>query len=138
MVVITDIGDSTDIHSTHKRPVGERLTLAARAVAYKESIEYSGPVYESMKIKDAKIILSFTHNGTGLVAKDGALKGFEIAGADKKFVPATAIIYTDKVIVSTESIKDPVAVRYGWKNSPVINLFNKENLPATPFKTDVD
>ena len=138
MVVITDIGDSTDIHPTHKRPVGERLALAARAIAYKETIEYAGPVYESMKITDGKIILSFSHKGTGLVAKDGALKGFVIAGADKKFVPATAIISGDKVIVSAESIKEPVAVRYGWKNNPDINLFNKENLPASPFRTDVD
>jgi sialate O-acetylesterase len=138
MVVITDIGDSTDIHPTHKRPVGERLALAARAIVYKESIEYAGPVYESMKIKDGKIILSFTHKGTGLVAKDGALKGFVIAGADKKFVPAIAIISGDNVIVSAESIKNPIAVRYGWKSSPDINLFNKENLPATPFRTDVD
>ncbi|MDP4291312.1 MAG: sialate O-acetylesterase [Bacteroidota bacterium] len=138
MVVITDIGDSINIHPTHKRPVGERLALAARAIAYKEAIEYAGPVYKSMKISDGKIILSFTHVGTGLVAKDGALKGFIIAGSDKKFVPATAIISEDKVIVSAESIKEPLAVRYGWKNSPDINLFNKEDLPASPFRTDVE
>ena len=138
MIVTTDIGDSADIHPTHKRPVGERLALAARAIAYKESIEYTGPVYESMKITDGKTVLIFSHKGTGLVAKDGDLKGFVIAGADKKFVPATAIINGDKVIVSAVSIKEPIAVRYGWKNSPDVNLFNKENLPASPFRTDVD
>jgi len=82
--------------------------------------------------------LSFDHLGGGLVAKDGALKGFTIAGADKKFVAANAVIAGDTVVVSAAAVKAPVAVRYGWANVPEINLFNKADLPATPFRTDVE
>ncbi len=137
MAVITDIGNEHDIHPTKKEPVGDRLALAARALAYGEKIEYSGPVYDSMKIKDNQVILSFTHLGGGLMAKDGDLKGFTIAGADAQFVPATAKIDGDTIVVSSPSVAKPVAVRYGWANTPDVNLFNKEGLPAPPFRTDV-
>lgn len=136
MVVTTDVGDEKNIHPIKKEPVGARLALAARAIAYNEKIEYSGPVYSGMKIQDAKAILNFTHIGGGLMAKNGELKGFSIAGADGNFVPATAKIEGDKVAVSSDSISKPAAVRYGWAKTPDVNLFNKEGLPATPFRTD--
>jgi sialate O-acetylesterase len=138
MAVITDIGHPTDIHPTQKEPVGQRLAFAARALAYGEKIEYSGPLYQAMKAKGNKIAVNFTHVGGGLVAKDGDLKGFTIAGADGKFVPAKAEIKGANVIVSAEGVTDPKAVRYGWANVPDVNLFNKEGIPASPFRTDVD
>ena len=137
MAVITDIGNETNIHPTQKEPVGARLALAARAIAYGEKIEYSGPVYQAMKVKGNRAILSFTHIGGGLVAKGGDLKGFTIAGADGNFVPATAVIEGDKVAVSSPQVAKPVAVRYGWAATPDVNLFNQQGLPATPFRTDV-
>ncbi|MDA0841034.1 MAG: sialate O-acetylesterase [Planctomycetota bacterium] len=137
MVVTTDCGDPTEIHPPNKEPVGARLALAARAVAYGETVEYSGPIYESMNIEGDHIVLSFKHVGTRLEARGGDLKGFTIAGADKKFVTAAAKIEGDTVVVSSAEIPRPVAVRYGWANVPEVNLFNKEGLPASPFRTDL-
>ena len=137
MAVTTDYGDANDIHPKKKEPVGNRLSLAARALAYGEKLVYSGPLYQEMKAAGDKAWISFSHLGGGLVAKDGDLKGFTIAGADGKFVPAKAEIKGDKVIVSAEGVADPKAVRYGWENVPDVNLFNKEGLPASPFRTDV-
>jgi len=138
MVVITDVGDATDIHPKQKEPVGARLALAARAIAYGEKIEYSGPVFDALKIDGERAVLSFKHLGSGLLAKDGDLQGFTIAGANKKFVAAKAEIKGDTVVVSSEEVRVPVAVRYGWENVPHVNLFNKEGLPASPFRTDAD
>jgi sialate O-acetylesterase len=138
MAVTTDVGNATDIHPTSKEPVGQRLALAARALAYGEKLEYSGPLYQSMTTKGDKIALSFTHTGGGLVAKDGELKGFTIAGADGKFVPAKAEIHGSNIIVTAEGVAEPKAVRYGWANVPDVNLYNKQGLPASPFRTDVD
>ena len=137
MAVTTDYGDANDIHPKQKEPVGNRLSLAARALAYGEKIVYSGPLYQEMKAAGDKAWISFSHLGVGLMAKDGDLKGFTIAGADGKFVPAKAQIKGDKVIVSAEGVAEPKAVRYGWENVPDVNLFNKEGLPASPFRTDV-
>ena len=137
MAVTTDVGDANDIHPTRKEPVGQRLALAARALAYGDQIEYSGPLYDSMVARDGKIILSFKHVGGGLIAMDGDLKGFTIAGGDGKFVPAQATIEGSTVVVSAGAVANPVAVRYGWANVPDVNLFNKEGLPASPFRTDV-
>lgn len=137
MVVTYDCDDTLDVHPGNKQPVGERIALAVRAVGYGEKIEFSGPVYQSMKVDGNKAILTFTHVGTGLVAKNGDLKDFTIAGDDKKFVPAKAVIEKDKVIVTAEGVENPVAVRAGWRLCPQMNLTNKENLPATPFRTDV-
>ncbi len=137
MAVITDCGAATNIHPPQKEPVGQRLALAARAVAYGEPIEYSGPMYDSMTVTGAQVVLSFQHTGTGLVAKDGDLKGFTIAGTDKVFTNATATIDDKRVIVSSPAVAQPVAVRYGWANVPAVNLFNKEGLPASPFRTDL-
>lgn len=136
MAVITDVGDPKDIHPKQKEPVGARLALAARAIAYGEKIEYSGPVYDSMKVDGNKAVLSFKHVGTGLTMKGDKLQGFAIAGEDKKFVWADAQIQDDKIVVSSPKVEKPVAVRYGWANYPVVNLWNKDGIPATPFRTD--
>lgn len=138
MTVITDYGDARNLHPPQKEPVGQRLALAARAVAYGEKIEYSGPLYDSHKISGNRVVLHFKHVGSGLLAKDGDLKGFVMAGADKKFVPAEARIDGDTVVVSSPQVAAPVAVRYGWAKVPDVNLFNKEGLPASPFRTDSD
>jgi sialate O-acetylesterase len=136
IAVITGLGEEHNIHPTKKEPVGERLALAARHIAYGEDIVYSGPIFKKMKVKGDKAILSFDHVGSGLEARDGALKGFAICGADKKFVWANAEIDGDKVIVSSPEVQKPVAVRYGWADYPVVNLWNKDGLPASPFRTD--
>jgi sialate O-acetylesterase len=135
MVVTTDVGDANDIHPTRKEPVGARLALAARALAYGETLDYSGPVFDAMTVEGSKALLSFKHLGGGLVAKDGPLRGFEISSDGKKFVPAKAEIIGDKVVVSAEGIAVPSAVRYAWSNIPDVNLFNRTGLPASPFKT---
>jgi sialate O-acetylesterase len=136
MAVITDAGDEKDIHPKKKEPVGARLALAALAIAYRKPIVYSGPVYESMKIDGDRVILSFKHTGGGLVAQGGALTGFTIAGEDRKFVNAQAEIRGNKVAVWSQQVPRPVAVRFGWANYPVVNLYNAEGLPASPFRTD--
>lgn len=137
MAVITDVGDEKDIHPTKKAPVGERLALLARAIAYNEKIVHSGPVYKKAETKGDRIILSFDHVGSGLVARDGSLKGFSIAGADRKFFWARAEILPDNTIaVWSPTVSEPVAVRFGWADYPVVNLWNREGLPASPFRTD--
>lgn len=136
MAVITDVGDPGNIHPVKKKPVGERLALAAEGIAYHEKIEFSGPIYRSMKIEGNKAVLSFDHAGSGLEARGGDLKGFAICGEDKKFVWAKAEIQGKQVAVSAESVPHPVAVRYGWADCPVVNLWNQAGLPASPFRTD--
>lgn len=138
IAVITDVGHETDIHPPLKEPVGVRLALNARALAYGEKIEYLGPVYKEAKIDGATATLSFDHVGGGLVAKDGDLTGFTVAGEDKVFHPAKATIKGDTVVVTSDKVPAIKAVRYGWVNfaKPTINLFNKDGLPATPFRTD--
>ena len=136
MAVTTDIGHPTDIHPKDKQPIGERLALAARALAYGEPVEYSGPDYDSMTVKGNRVTLAFKHVGGGLVAKDGDLKGFTVAGADGEFVDAKAVIEGNTIVVSSETVAVPTAVRYGWTNVPDINLWNKADLPASPFQTD--
>jgi sialate O-acetylesterase len=138
MAVTIDCGDADDIHPAYKQPVGARLALAARALAYGEKIEYSGPVFASAQFAGSRAVLRFTHLGGGLVAKDGALIGFTIAGADKVFHAANAVIEDGTVAVSAPEVPQPAAVRYGWANVPVGNLFNAAGLPASPFRTDVD
>jgi len=136
VAVITDVGEENDIHPQKKEPVGARLALAARGIAYGEKITFSGPIYKGMQVQGGKITLTFDHVGKGLEARDGELKGFAIAGADKKFVWAKATIDGDKVTVSSPEVQNPVAVRFGWANYPVVNLWNKDGLPASPFRTD--
>ena len=136
MAVTIDVGDADDIHPADKRPVGERLALAARALAYGEKLEYSGPLFESFRIEGRRAVLTFSHLGGGLVARGGALQGFTLTGADKVFHPAQATIVGDQVVVSADEVPAPVAVRYAWANVPEGNLFNAAGLPASPFATD--
>jgi sialate O-acetylesterase len=196
IAVITDVGEEKDIHPKKKEPVGARLALAARGIAYGEKIVYSGPAFKSMKVDGNQAVLSFNHVGAGLEAHNMAkvvafapdgkalatnvvdtgrnpgaksatfspdgkqvvttggdktvrlwdvstgreisspLKGFSICGEDKKFVWANAEIKGNQVIVSSPAVSKPVAVRYGWADFPVVNLWNKEGLPASPFRTD--
>jgi sialate O-acetylesterase len=161
MAVITDCGDEADIHPTPKRLIGERLALAARAETYGEKIVYSGPMFKSVKFEGGKAILSFDHIGGGLVTRElvptpswnkkaksgaawrvkegstgGPLLGFTICGKDKAFANATAEIVDDTVVVSSDKVAEPIAVRYGWANHPLCTLYNREGLPASPFRTD--
>ena len=139
MAVAIDLGEWNDIHPDRKKEVGERLALAAEKIAYGEKdIVYSGPIYQSSTIDGNKIIISFTNTGSGLITNDGEeLSQFAIAGADKKFVWAKAKIEGDKVIVWNDDVRNPMYVRYGWADNPDNpNLYNKEGLPASPFRTD--
>jgi sialate O-acetylesterase len=140
---IIDTGEARNVHPRNKAPLGDRLVRIARATVYGEKIEYSGPVYDSMKVVGSTIVVKFTHLGvapadkTGLVAKGGDLKWFQIAGDDQKFVTAKATIEGDTVIVSSPDVKAPVAVRYAWDNFPDgCNLYNSADIPASPFRTD--
>lgn len=139
MAVAIDLGEWNDLHPSNKKDVAQRLALLAQKVAYGEKdLVASGPLYKSMKIEGNKIILEFSDVGSGLVAKGGGmLKHFAIAGKDKKFVWANAVIEDDKVVVWHESIQNPVYVRYAWADNPEgANLYNKEGLPASPFTTE--
>ncbi|MWB93582.1 hypothetical protein GON26_04365 [Flavobacterium sp. GA093] len=139
MAVTTDIGNAKDIHPTNKQDVGLRLAAIALNNVYGKKRVFSGPMYQSQEIKGNQIILTFNHTGSGLTASDNSenVKGFEIAGADKVFYSAKAIIKNNKIIVSSEKVPNPVAVHYGWADDDTeINLFNKEKLPASPFRTD--
>ena len=137
MAVIIDIGEANNIHPKNKQDVGRRLAAWALGTTYKKKRVYSGPLYKSMKVESGKAVLSFDHVGGGLVAKGGdALKGFSIAGEDKKFVWADARIEGNTVVVGSEAVTEPVAVRYAWADNPICTLYNAEGLPASPFRTD--
>jgi sialate O-acetylesterase len=138
MAVAIDIGEWNDIHPLNKKDVGKRLALSAEKVAYAdETVVYSGPIYQSMKVEGSKILLTFTQTGSGLVAKGGELKQFAIAGIDKRFVWAQAKIENNRVAVWSENVPNPVYVRYAWADNPDgANLYNAEGLPASPFRTD--
>ena len=157
--VIIDIGESGDIHPRNKKDVGERLAKIALARDYGKDLVYSGPVYQSMKVEDGKVRLTFDHLGGGLVAHpvpekydvnsgkkqtaplvrnspNSELEGFSICGEDKQWVWADAKIDGDSVVVWSDKVPKPVAVRYGWANNPNTNLYNKAGLPTSPFRTD--
>lgn len=138
MAVAIDLGEWNDIHPDNKKDVGERLALAALKLAYKEDLVYSGPLYESSTIEGKKIVISFTNTGSGLMTNDSeAPSSFAIAGEDKKFVWASAKIEGNKVVVWNDAVANPKYVRYAWADNPLDpNLFNKEGLPASPFRTD--
>lgn len=140
MAVTIDLGEWNDIHPLNKKDVGERLALCAQNLAYGEKDEeYMGPIYQSFKkVEGNKIIVTFHHTGSGLFSIDGEpLSRFEIAGADHKFVWANAMIEGCNVKVWSENITDPRYVRYAWSDNPDgANLYNKEGLPASPFRTD--
>jgi sialate O-acetylesterase len=140
MVVAIDNADPLNminVHPKNKQEIARRAVLAARAIAYGEKITYSGPLYDKMEVKGNTIKLLFKSTDTGLVCKGDKLKGFAIAGDDKKFVWADAKIEGNTVIVSSPDVPKPVAVRYGWANNPPTSLYNKADLPASPFRTDV-
>jgi len=136
MATAIDIGDAQDIHPKNKQEVGRRLALAAESVAYGKEVVYSGPMIASMKREGEKIRLTFTHVGGGLVARGDTLKGFAVAGEDRKFVWAQAKIEGNTVVVWAEGVAKPAMVQYAWADNPECTLFNKEGLPAPPFQID--
>ena len=137
MAVTIDIGDAKDIHPKNKQEVGRRLALIAKANVYNENVEYSGPIYDSYKIEGNKIRIKFKHSDKGLKTSDNKhVKGFQIAGNDHKFFWADAVIEGSDVLVYCNEVPNPMAVRYAWANNPVCNLYNSDNLPASPFRTD--
>ncbi|EEI92589.1 hypothetical protein HMPREF0765_1816 [Sphingobacterium spiritivorum ATCC 33300] len=136
MVVITDVGDSTDIHPRNKQVPGERLANWALAKEYKISVAYSGPLYRKKKIQKDKVILSFDYVSKGFLSDGKAIKGFEIAGADQHYYPATATVQGTQLWVSSKQVKQPLYVRYAWGKYKPGNLYNAEGLPASPFRTD--
>ena len=138
MAVTIDVGDPKDVHPHNKAPVGERLAVIALANVYERDVEYSGPEYDSAAVEGNAIRVRFTHVGGRLVARDGPLKTFEVAGPDGKFVPAEAKIEGDTVIVSAVEVPTPTAARYAWSNYPEgCNFYNAAGLPAAPFRTDL-
>lgn len=136
MAVAIDIGEADDIHPRNKQDVGRRLGLAAQATVYYKEVEFSGPLFTSAQEEDGKMRLSFRH-AEGLKAADGGkLKGFAIAGEDRKFVWAEAEIQGDHVVLQSPQVPKPVAVRYAWADNPECNLVNAASLPASPFRSD--
>jgi sialate O-acetylesterase len=134
--ILIDIGEADDIHPRNKEDVGRRLALAARYIAYGEDVVYSGPVFRGCEFRDGRAMISFDQVGTGLVARGDAPRGFAVAGPDGRFVWADARIDGDRVVVWSDSVPDPSAVRYAWANNPAeANLYNAEGLPAGPFQT---
>jgi sialate O-acetylesterase len=162
MAVITDLGSEYDIHPTPKHPVGERLARIALARVYGEKIEYSGPTLENAKFEGNKVVLTFAHAAGGLVAKElvptserkdksgqvraawrvkegstsAAPTGFTVCGKDSTFHPAKAEIMGSTIVLTCEAVPEPIAVRFGWANHPLCNVFNQAGLPASPFRTD--
>jgi sialate O-acetylesterase len=135
MAVTIDVGNPTDVHPTDKRTVGHRLALAARALTYGEQVEYSGPLFRQATVENDALRVWFDH-GDGLVSKGGSLSGFEIAGADGKFVDAEARVEGGTVVLRSSAVAEPLAGRYGWANNPECHLFNSAGLPASPFSTE--
>ena len=136
MAVAIDIGDAENIHPKNKQEVGRRLALVAEATVYYQDHEFSGPLFAGAQVEDGKVRLSF-RTAQGMKASDGGkLKGFAIAGEDKKFVWADAAVEGDHIIVTSPEVKEPVAVRYAWADNPECNLVNDTGLPASPFRTD--
>jgi sialate O-acetylesterase len=138
MITTTDLNDNLkNIHPPFKWEIGRRLALVALAKSYGFKNTYSGPVYAGMTVNRDQVILNFNHVGKGLISNNGKpLTHFTIAGADKKFVPATVMIKDNQLMVSAPSVKSPVAVRFAWHEAAQPNFFNKEGLPAMPFRTD--
>ncbi|MHB1936687.1 MAG: sialate O-acetylesterase [Acidobacteriaceae bacterium] len=134
MAVTIDVGDPDNIHPKDKQDVAARLALAARAIAYGEQIEYAGPMFRQVTVEGRSLRVWFSHTGSGLISKNGTLRGFEVAGADQKYFPAQAAIDGETVLVSSASVAVPVTVRYGWAANPDCNLYNGANLPASPFQ----
>jgi len=138
LALTIDIGDANDIHPRNKQEVGRRLSLAARAIAYRERLVASGPIFTGMTVAEGKATLRFANIGKELVSRGETLKGFAVCGADRKFVHAQAKIVRNTVLVWADGVATPTAVRYDWANNPDGNLYNHDGLPAVPFRTDID
>ena len=136
MAIAIDVGDPKDIHPANKQAVGARLAMWALGDVYGQKVATSGPLPAGHEVRGREIVVSFSHTDSGLQAKGDALRGFQIAGADKVWHAATAQISGDKVIVSSAEVSQPVAVRYAWAPNPDCNLYNGAGLPASPFRTD--
>ena len=137
MAIITDLGDEKLIHPPKKKQVGERLALWALSKNYGYSdLVYSGPVFKSVKFINDKALVSFNYTGSGLFCKDSKIKHFELAGSDGYYYPAQATILGDKVQVWSKNVPAPIKIRYAWKNFVHVNLFNKEGLPASSFRSE--
>jgi sialate O-acetylesterase len=136
MAVTMDVGDPHNVHPADKQTVGARLALAARALAYGESVEYSGPLFRQATREGDGLRVWFDHIADGLAAKGGDLQGFEVAGVDGRFVGATARIDGNTVVAGSGQVADPKYVRYGWANAPAVNLYNSAGLPASPFTSE--
>ena len=136
MAVTIDIGDPSNVHPADKQTVGARLALASRALAYGEPIEYSGPLFREATPEADAMRVWFTHIAGELAVNGGELQGFEVAGEDRHFAPATARIDGTTVVVTNPSVSAPKYVRYGWRNAPTVNLFNSDHLPASPFTSE--
>ncbi len=136
MAVAIDIGDAANVHPKNKQEVGRRLALAAEAIAYGRSVVHSGPTFETMTIEGNTARLRFGNADGGLEARGGKLTGFIVAGEDGKFAWAEATIDGETVVVSSPTLTSPVTVRHGWADNPLVNLYNKAGLPASPFRTD--
>lgn len=137
LAIITDVGEKDDVHPTRKVPVGERLALAARVIAYRERIHGLSPEFKKAAFKKGRATLTFDRVGPGLEARGGELTGFAIAGPDRQFLWAKAQVQgKNKIVVWNETVPEPVAVRFGWADYPVVNLFSRGGLPVSPFRTD--
>jgi sialate O-acetylesterase len=136
MAVSLDVGTAGNVHPPDKQTVAGRLALAAEALAYGKPVEYSGPVYQNMTIEGAKARIYFDHAGDGLSTKGGKLLGFEVAGKDGNFIPANAEIEGHSVVLSSNSVAEPVTVRYAWQGFTPANLYNSSGLPTSTFITD--
>jgi len=136
MGINIDIGEAKDIHPRNKQEAGRRLALWALGTVYGQKGATSGPLPAGHEVRGAEIVLKFSHTDGGLVAKDGELRGFVIAGEDRQWKPASARIDGERVIVSSPDVTKPAAVRYAWENFPACNLYNGAGLPASPFRTD--
>ena len=136
LTVTIDLGEPNNLHPHRKAEVGQRLALWALGTTYHKNLVYSGPLYKEMTIDRNRVRIGFSHDGGGLVAHGDSLRGFKIAGVDRKFHPAEATIDGDTIVVSSAEVSSPVAVRYAWAGSPDCNLYNKADLPASPFRTD--
>src|SRR5439155_13712942 len=139
MAVTTDIGDGTDGHPKNKQDVGYRLALAAQAIAYGQDVMYQGPIYDSMAVEGDAVRVRFKNANGGMFAENwppGFRSRFEVADDDRKFVESEAKIDVETVLVRSDLVKHPVAVRFNWKDNPWYHLYNHARLPASPFRTD--
>jgi sialate O-acetylesterase len=142
MAVSLDVGNAANVHPADKQTVGARLALAAESMVYKNTgsagkiAQYSGPLYREMTREDSKVRVYFDRTGTALHARGPELAGFELAGKDHTFVPASAVIDGQTVVVSSPQVPDPVAVRYAWPGFTAANLYNDSDLPASTFTSE--